>query len=178
MKIGVISDTHLTASKSGMFGGAAQKLRSKVTLDELRAMLERHFSGVELILHAGDFVEIAVAEMLEQIAPLTGVQGNMDLPDIQRRFPVKTTVTAQGVTIGLIHGSGAPHGLADRVAQEFEGVNAIVFGHSHQPMNEARNGVLFFNPGSPTDRIFAPYHSVGILHLDDTLRGEIIRLSS
>ena len=56
MKIGVISDTHLTASKNGMFGGAAQKLRSKMTLDELRAMLERHFSGVELILHAVDFV--------------------------------------------------------------------------------------------------------------------------
>jgi phosphomethylpyrimidine synthase len=39
-----------------------------------------------------------------------------------------------------------------------------------------RDGVLLFNPGSPTDRRWAPYHSVGILELGDTIEGRIIRL--
>ena len=55
-------------------------------------------------------------------------------------------------------------------------VDAIVFGHSHQPLVMRQGGVLFFNPGSPTDDIFAPYKSVGILEIHDTIEGRIIKL--
>ena len=62
------------------------------------------------------------------------------------------------------------------VKGEFEDVDVIVFGHSHTPLNEVEEGVLFFNPGSPTDKVFAPYNSIGILHVDKKIKGEIIRL--
>ncbi len=62
------------------------------------------------------------------------------------------------------------------VKAQFDNVNVIVFGHSHSPVNEVQNGALFFNPGSPTDKIFASYNSVGILEVGDTIKGRIIRL--
>jgi putative phosphoesterase len=78
--------------------------------------------------------------------------------------------------IGLTHGDGAPQGIVERVKHHFTDVDAIIFGHSHQPLNEQRDGILFFNPGSPTDRIFAPYTSIGILEVNDTITGRIIIL--
>ena len=55
-------------------------------------------------------------------------------------------------------------------------MDVIVFGHSHSPVNELRDGILFFNPGSPTDKIFAKYNSYGILTINKEIKGEIIRL--
>ena len=52
----------------------------------------------------------------------------------------------------------------------------LVFGHSHQPMNEIKDGILHFNPGSPTDKIFAPFNSYGILEINDKINGKIIKI--
>ena len=76
----------------------------------------------------------------------------------------------------MIHGWGNPKTVADVVGREFTGVDAIVFGHSHEAMNKKRGHVLYFNPGSPTDRIFASYTSYGMLEVDKGIRGKIIRL--
>jgi predicted phosphodiesterase len=58
-----------------------------------------------------------------------------------------------------------------------EVIDAVVFGHSHHPLNEQHSGILCFNPGSPTDRIFAPFNSIGILEVvDQGLVGRLIRL--
>jgi len=79
----------------------------------------------------------------------------------------------------LIHGSGHPNKLIDFTGEVFknEKVDVIVFGHSHTPINERRAGVLYFNPGSPTDKIFSPYNSYGILEIiDSKIEGKIIRL--
>jgi predicted phosphodiesterase len=61
---------------------------------------------------------------------------------------------------------------------EFKGdnVDCIVFGHSHRPMNEMVKKVLLFNPGSPTDKIFAPYNSYGVIELKGELTADIIKL--
>ena len=175
MKIGVLSDTHLSAPSS-LTSAIKHKIRNKRTLEDLRAIVTEHFAGVERILHAGDFVDNAVIEMLQEFAPLEAVRGNMDGDQIQNALPSRKVLELEGFKIGLVHGDGAPQGLMDRVRQHFDMIDAIVFGHSHQPINERRNGVLYFNPGSPTDRIFAPYNSIGILELTDNIRGTIIRL--
>jgi len=47
-------------------------------------------------------------------------------------------------------------------------VDAVVFGHSHQPYCELKGGCLLFNPGSPTDRRFQPRFSYGLLSIDQT----------
>ena len=177
LKIGVLSDTHLTAPAGNFWGNVKQKIRNKLTLEDLRTTVAEHFRGVALIIHAGDFVETVVAEMLREFAPLEAVHGNMDTVEVERAFPATRVLEIGGFKIGVTHGDGAPQGIIERVSAKFTGVDAIVFGHSHQPVNERRNGVLLFNPGSPTDRIFAPYNSVGLLELSDTISGQIIRLS-
>jgi putative phosphoesterase len=114
--------------------------------------------------------------MLQELAPVEAVQGNMDTAEIRSTFPPKKELQIEGFTIGVTHGSGAPQGIIERIRSLFTDVDAIVFGHSHHPFNERRDGILFFNPGSPTDRFFAPYNSLGILELRDEIRGQIIRL--
>ena len=175
-KIGVLSDTHLTASVGNFLGNVKQKIRNKLTLEDLRVIASEHFRDVELIIHAGDFVETAVAEMLRTFAPLEAVHGNMDTAEVERAFPAMRVLEIGRFKIGVTHGDGAPQGIIERVSAKFAGVDAIVFGHSHQPVNERRDSILFFNPGSPTDRIFAPYNSLGLLEIGDTISGQIIRL--
>lgn len=137
------------------------------------------FRGVDLILHAGDLVVFSALEMLETIAPVKGVCGNMDIFRNEGLLPDRRVVTAEQCRIGLTHGRGTPAGLPERVLKSFDddNVNAAVFGHSHQAANERRGGVLLFNPGSPTDNRFAPFRSLGILTVDgDNISGEIIRI--
>ncbi len=158
MKVGVISDTHIP--------NRAKKIPGKII--EL-------FSDAALILHAGDIVDKSVIEELETIAKVEVVKGNMDEPDIP--FPVKKVLNVEAIRIGLIHGFGSPFGIRNRIRKEFDEIDIIVYGHSHKPYNKTENGVLFFNPGTPTDKIFALYNSVGILEIKgDSVKGQIIRL--
>jgi hypothetical protein len=104
------------------------------------------------------------------------VRGNMD--SATAGVPFKKVMVVGGFTIGLIHGWGAPDGLEERVHAEFCSValDCLVYGHTHQPACHRRNGVLFFNPGSSTDRRNMPYHSVGLLEIGKDIQGTIIRL--
>jgi len=179
MKIGVISDTHIVAGGGLGLRRAASNLfyKTRPDLDILRRIGEKHFKGVDRILHAGDLVEPEVIEALEEVAPVDAVKGNMDHGDLATQLPAKKVLTLEGKRIGLIHGWGAPGGIVDRIRREFDVVDAIVFGHTHCPMNIVLDGVLFFNPGSPTDKRFSPYNAIGILNVDEKgITGEIIRL--
>jgi uncharacterized protein len=155
--LGVVSDTHL--------------YRNPVPARVLRAL-----QGADLILHAGDILEMDVLEELEGIAPVIAVAGNMDLSEVREALPAKRVVEVAGHRIGLIHGSGAPLRMTERLRGEFQGVDAIVFGHTHQAYNRSEEGIYFFNPGSPTDKVFASYRSVGILVAGEQLKGSIIML--
>ncbi len=160
-RIGVISDTHIPH--------AAKALPPEV---------ERHFRGVDLILHAGDLERLQVIDDLELIAPVKAVRGNMDIEHDPNAAPDKRIVEVEDCRIGLIHGWGSSRDLRLRVRREFDdSVCCIVFGHSHKPFNEFVSGALMFNPGSATDRRSAPNRSLGMLTVDGaTIKGEIIRL--
>jgi putative phosphoesterase len=159
MKIYVISDTHVPV--------AARELPPEM----LRALKE-----AQLIIHAGDLVELSVLDELRAIAPVEAVFGNMDGWETRQALPAKKVVEAQGKRIGLVHGAGAPWSLPERVLREFEKVDIIIFGHSHQPLREQRGRVLLFNPGSPTDTRFAPYKSYGIIEIGQSVKAEVVRL--
>jgi putative phosphoesterase len=60
--------------------------------------------------------------------------------------------------------------------REFEPVDVLVYGHSHVPANYVRQGVLLFNPGTATGFASKGNHSIGMLHIDKEIRGEIIPL--
>ncbi len=179
MKVGVISDTHLVSGGFGVRKLAAQIMsKSRQGFDCLNEIAEKHFKDkVDLILHAGDLVNMEVVDLLEQFAPVDAVSGNMDHSDVTMRLPVKRVIELEGHRVGLIHGWGSPTGMINRIRNEFDDVCAIVFGHTHKPMNDVLDDTLFFNPGSAMDRRFAPFRSVGILTVDpDSITGEIIKL--
>ena len=162
MRIGVISDTHIPS--------VADRLPERVFAE---------FRGVDMILHAGDIVTPSVLEALAKLSRVIAVCGNMDRLDVCAELPPKTIVEADGFRIGLTHGYGPPDDLLDYVRKQFDGdkVDAIVFGHSHHPMNETRDGILYFNPGTPTDRRFSHDLSIGILDIDGSkIKGRIIEL--
>jgi uncharacterized protein len=155
--IGVISDTHLRGPDP-----------------ELAARLAQVFAGVDLILHAGDITNLTVLDMLE--APeVIAVAGNMDEPAVGQSLPDKRVVEVEGARIGLIHGWGSPFGLAGRVAASFSGVDCVVFGHSHRPMNAVTDGVLMFNPGS-VSRGLVGSGTVGLLTVGQGISGTIVKI--
>ena len=130
-----------------------------------------------MILHAGDLVEAAVLDRLGGIAPLRAVHGNMDDDKVCSRLPEKDIIEIGGLRLGLVHGHGSPAHLLETVKAEFSGVDAIVFGHTHTAVNVVKDGILFFNPGSPTDKIFATSNSYGILEVNGKIiEGRIVRL--
>ena len=158
MKIGVISDTHIKSPDKLLPNAVFQA-----------------FEGVDLILHAGDIRIEEVLLQLEAIAPVQAVSGNNDGYEIYRKHGTRKIITIGGKKIGMTH--GVSRGKTDMNAYgEFidDHVDCIVYGHSHIPHNEIINDILFFNPGSATQRRFQPRHSVGILHIDQGIVGEII----
>lgn len=171
MKIGLISDTHTPGS-----------VLPRAVVDALQ--------GVDMILHAGDLVELGVVEALAEIAPVTAVHGNMDAPAIHVALPDRTVVEAAGKRIGLIHGHSVPQ--PDRVLRaslDFEALHhylwdefadnppdCIVYGHTHWAHIATYRGVLMVNPGSAT-RSKDGRHSVGRLTIEaGQLSAEIVPL--
>ncbi|WP_139488721.1 metallophosphoesterase family protein [Brevibacillus dissolubilis] len=172
MRIGIVADTHMPRAAK-----------------QLPQALRDGLAGVDLILHAGDFVTFDVVEALQQIAPLHGVYGNNDGPDMQARFPASQLLTLKGFHIGLVHGHlGKKKSTPERAIEAFvTGLgtadqttgdgdkpavkpDVIIFGHSHIPYQEEHHGILLFNPGSPTDKRRQPQFSYGIMELGDTIK--------
>jgi putative phosphoesterase len=172
MKVGLVSDTHSA-------GGSVP-----------RAVLGA-FAGVDIILHAGDLVEMGVLDALAAIAPVTAVHGNMDGPGAQVALPARTVVEAEGKRIGLIHGDCVPHpnqvlrppidygALHAYLLGEFgDGAPVcIVYGHTHAAHIETYRGVLMVNPGSAS-RGAGGRHTVGLLTITEGhIVAEIVPLS-
>jgi len=161
VKVAVISDTHIPA-----------------TCNALPIMLLEGIKDADLIIHAGDCTELSVIEELEKIAPVEGVVGNMDTGMISRRFPVKKILELGSFKVGIAHGYGGPDKLIDYVKEMFkdEKIDCIIYGHSHIPKIDYINDVLYFCPGSPTEKVFAPYNSFGILEIGEKITPTIVRL--
>lgn len=140
-RIGLISDTH--------------------NLVRPEALL--HLQGCETIIHAGDICDPAVLDALRQIAPVTAVRGNNDTGEWARAIPTHATLTVQQVKILVVHDQ------ADLdVDPRREGIKVVVTGHSHKPLIDERDGVLYVNPGSAGPRRFKLPVSAGLLEVDGT----------
>jgi uncharacterized protein len=117
----------------------------------------------DLILHGGDIATVAVLEELEAIGPpVAAVFGNVDEPALRDRLPEQRVVDADGVRIGMVHDAGPSKGRLERMRLRFPDADAVVFGHSHIPLHEERDGFQIFNPGSATDRRRQPRHTMGV----------------
>ena len=158
LTIAVISDTHMPRGN--------------------RRLPVEHLRDADAILHAGDFMELGVLHELQGLGPpVHAVRGNVDSHELIVRLPLMRTVVFEDVRIGMIHDAGASQGRLGRMRRRFPDADAVVFGHSHIPLHESRDGFQIFNPGSPTDRRRQPRHTLGLAHVDgSTLTFELITL--
>ena len=124
MKLAILSDTH------GL----------------LRQPVAEYLRSADAILHGGDINNQALADQLKQYAPLYVVRGNND-KEWANAIPSLLTVTLGGVTFRIVHNR-------KDLPEDFSGVDAVVFGHSHKYLEEERDGILWLNPGSCGPRRF------------------------
>ena len=159
MKIGVISDTHLDAPTP-----------------LLEMVVDKYFKDIDMVLHAGDLHSLEVLDTFVG-KEIHLVAGNTDRPEVKKQFPASKLIEVKGFRIGLTHGWGTPFGLEKRAASLFEGIDCLVFGHSHWPANHRRDGILFFNPGTFKGGISSLWRkTIGILTIEQDIWGEILRL--
>jgi putative phosphoesterase len=134
--------------------------------------------NADAILHAGDFMELSVLHELQALGPpVHAVRGNVDSHELIVRLPLPRVVEFGAVRIGMVHDAGPSRGRLERMRRRFPAADAVVFGHSHIPLHEERDGFQIFNPGSPTERRRQPRHTMGLAHIDGTtLTFELIAL--
>ena len=121
MIICVIADTHIPT-------------RAKELPEKLISELKK----ADLIIHAGDFVETEVLEMLEGIKKVEAVFGNMDEEELQMKLPGRKIIELEGIRIGIVHGCDICWDLTYRVPINFkdEKLDCVVYGHTHISRNE------------------------------------------
>jgi putative phosphoesterase len=127
ISVGVISDTH------GL----------------LRPQAVEALRGSDLIVHAGDVGDARVLEQLSGMAPTFAVRGNVDTSAWARSLPMMDVVEAGELQLYVLHDLASLD--LDPVAAGFA---AVIFGHTHRPGADLRDGVLFLNPGSAGPRRF------------------------
>jgi putative phosphoesterase len=104
------------------------------------------------------------------LAPVHAVRGNVDHGAWSANLPVTQRIEIDGFRIYVLHI------LAELDPQAAD--NAVIYGHSHQPKIETKNGTLFFNPGSAGPRRFGLPITVGRVTAEHgKLRAEIVELS-
>ncbi|WP_336641455.1 metallophosphoesterase family protein [Microbacterium sp. USHLN272] len=116
----------------------------------------REVDRADVIIHAGDWVDLATFETLDaRAARLIGVWGNNDGADLRERMPEFAVEAIEGLTVGVVHETGAATGRERRMdlAYPDAALDVLVFGHSHIPWDSRTpRGIRLLNPGSPTDR--------------------------
>ena len=150
MRLLLLSDTHLP-------------VRARSLQDQVWRLVDE----ADLVIHAGDWVDVATLDSLQARASrLVGVAGNNDGPALRERLGEVARVEVEGVRIAVIHETGAAAGREARCDARFgpasdAPADLLVFGHSHIPWDSTTpGGVRLLNPGSPTDRRRQPVGTV------------------
>lgn len=152
MKIGIISDTHI-----------------KKDIDKFINSIDIYFKEVDLLIHAGDYINNQVLEALKNYKNFVGVWGNVDDNNTKDLINEKEIILIEGYKIGIFHGHGSNRTTLDRAYDKFidDQVDIIIFGHSHQPVVKTKNGVLMLNPGSITNKRRERWFSFIILEINE-----------
>ena len=158
--VGLISDTHIPKQ--------AQSIPKRVF---------EIFQNADYIIHAGDLVELATIDELEQIAPVLAVHGNMDGLEVYKAFPTLNFMKVFDWKIGVMHNPDIAFGLnkSKEIVQK-NGLNVFVCGHTHTAFIYWEENILYVNPGSATEPK-SPFNkpSVGLLKItNETILPQII----
>ena len=164
-RLAIVSDTHLPRGRRALPDACVERL-----------------AAADAILHAGDFMELSVyAGLCELGPPVWAVRGNVDSAELQARLPLARVVSVGGARFGMVHDAGPAERRLARMRTRFPDADVVVFGHSHLPLLQWSDDGRFaiFNPGSPTERRRAPFHTMGEAVVDGGGRVELslIRLA-
>lgn len=152
VKVGVLADTH------GL----------------LRPGVLEALAGCDLLVHAGDAGKPEILESLRSIAPVYAVRGNVDRGSWVGALPETQVIAVEQVHLFVLHDLNELE--IDPAAAGFQ---AVISGHTHQPLIEERAGVLFLNPGSAGPRRFHRPVSLARLYVRGmAVRAEIVILDS
>ena len=161
--VGLISDTHIP-------------VRARC----IPKMVFKVFENVDFIVHAGDLVELAVIDELEQLAPILAVHGNMDGPEVSGALPKLNSLKISDWKIGVMHDPSTLFGMGKmREIAKRNGFNVFVFGHTHNSSIKWEGKTLYINPGSPTNPLpsFINKPSVALLKVTkEAITPEIIHI--
>jgi putative phosphoesterase len=155
----LISDTHLPK-------------RAKALPDAVWAAVD----AADLVVHAGDWVDEATLDALEQRATrLVGVFGNNDGPELRARLPEVARFEVEGVRFAVVHETGAAAGRERRADEAYPDTDVLVFGHSHIPWDTVSPaGLRLLNPGSPTDRRRQPQCTMMTARVEDGALADVL----
>ena len=161
--VGLIADTHIPTR--------AQCIPKRVF---------KIFENVDFIVHAGDLVQLAVIDELEQLAPVLAVHGNMDGPEVSGALPKLNSLKIFDWKIGVMHDPHALFGMGKmREIAKQNGFNVFVYGHTHNSNIKWEGKTLYINPGSPTNPLpsFISKASVALLKVTkENITPEIIHI--
>lgn len=152
MIVGVISDTH------GL----------------LRPQALTALEGSHLIIHAGDVGSPDILARLRMVAPTIAVRGNVDTSPWGRTLAEVEVIEAAGRSIYMLHDIGTLD-----LDPKAGGFAAVVYGHSHRPEAQERDGVLYLNPGSAGPRRFTlPISLARLTIADGVLSHEFVTIDA
>jgi putative phosphoesterase len=143
LRVGVLGDTH----------GKIKKAKKAV----------EQMGDIKLLIHTGDYYEDALILSKVSGIKVKAVTGNCDS---YAPGPVEELLKIGDFRLYLTHGHlfGVKSSLA-RLYQRAEelGAHIVIYGHTHMPYQEKRNGILFLNPGSITWPRLPGQHSFAVL---------------
>lgn len=137
MRLAILSDTH----------------------GRLRPEVLEHIKGADAILHGGDINKQAIVDELKGYAPVYVVRGNND-KEWAEAIPHDLTVTLGGIRFFMVHNK-------KEIPENLDGVNVVVYGHSHKYVQEERDGVLWLNPGSCGPRRFKQEITMAVMEIEN-----------
>lgn len=145
-RIAIVSDTHMPRGGRRLPDACVARLRA-----------------ADVIVHAGDLMQMSVLRDLRALGTVVAVHGNVDDDEVRAELPAQAVLEASGLRIGIVHDAGPARGRLARMRARFPDAAAVIFGHSHIPLHErGESGFQIFNPGSPTERRRAPHHTMGM----------------
>ncbi len=148
--VGVISDTHGRLPKS----------------------ILTVFKDIDLIIHAGDIGKQEILESLEQIAPIVGIRGNMDMGNWACHLPEKEVIKVSQISLCVIHDV-----TKTDLIPNSNRCQVVISGHTHRPMLEKHREVLFLNPGSAVQPRYGYPASVGLLRINGkSVKAQLIEI--
>jgi uncharacterized protein len=152
LRVGLVSDTH------GL----------------LRPEARTFLIGCDYIIHGGDIGSPEILDELALVGPLIAVRGNNDKGPWAARLRETELIRVGNIFVYVIHD------LAELdIEPGAAGVRVVISGHSHKPLIEERDDILYVNPGSCGPRRFKLPISVGELTVSGSaVAARIIDLSA